>query len=315
MKRAVFFLLPLLAGLSWAQEGALSEPTPEGTVATTLNFPTEKVQTPRPVDVYCAGFLSKSVSKSKFVTGGVESPFTTLFGNRDIVYLRGRDYQAGQQYTIVRELRDPNLYELYPGQSGALRAAGTPYEDVARVRVIDTRTRMAVARIEFSCDTVAPGDLVAPFEEKSLVNFHPPIRFDRFALASGQVNGRILLAKDFDSELGTGAKVYMNIGANQGLKVGDFLRAERTANTIMNDAVESLSFRADAYEMTQKEPPTINPAMFDRGRGPTIHTGEMPRRGVGEIVIVGTTPTTSTGMIVFTLEPVHVGDTVELDQQ
>ena len=166
MKRVVFFLLPLLAGLSWAQEGALSEPTPEGTVATTLNFPTEKVQTPRPVDVYCAGFLSKSVSKSKFVTGGVESPFTTLFGNRDIVYLRGRDYQAGQQYTIIRELRDPNLYELYPGQSGALRAAGTPYEDVARVRVIDTRTRMAVARIEFSCDTVAPGDLVVEGQEQ-----------------------------------------------------------------------------------------------------------------------------------------------------
>jgi hypothetical protein len=41
----------------------------------------------------------------------------------------------------------------------------------------------------------------------------------------------------------------------------------------------------------------------------------MPRRGVGEIVILGTTPTTATGMIVFSLEPVHVGDTVELDQQ
>ena len=67
--------------------------------------------------------------------------------------------------------------------------------------------------------------------------------------------------------------------------------------------------------MTQNEPAVINPTMLDRGHGPVIHTDDMPRRGVGEIVILGTTPTTATGMIVFSLEPVHVGDTVELDPQ
>jgi hypothetical protein len=41
----------------------------------------------------------------------------------------------------------------------------------------------------------------------------------------------------------------------------------------------------------------------------------MPRRTVGEIVIIGVTPATATGMIVFSDEPVHVGDRVELDQQ
>jgi hypothetical protein len=315
MKRAVFFLLPLMAGISWAQQGTPSGSTPDSTVGTTINFPMEKIQTPRNVDVYCAGFLTKPESKSKFVTGGLESPFTTNFANGDVIYLHGTGYEAGQQYTIIRELRDPNHYELFPGQFAAVKAAGRPYEDVARVRVIDTRTKMAIARIEFSCDSVAPGDLVTSYEEKPAINFHPPMRFDRFALASGQVSGRILLAKDFDSELGTGGKVYLNIGANQGLKVGDFLRAERTASTVMHDAVDSLSYRASSYEMTQNEPPSVNPGMLDRGHGPVIDTSQMPRRGVGEIVIIGTTPTTATGMIVFSLEPVHVGDAVELDQQ
>jgi hypothetical protein len=41
---------------------------------------------------------------------------------------------------------------------------------------------------------------------------------------------------------------------------------------------------------------------------------DLPRRAVGEIVILDATPTTSTGMIVFALEDVHIGDTVELDQ-
>jgi hypothetical protein len=36
---------------------------------------------------------------------------------------------------------------------------------------------------------------------------------------------------------------------------------------------------------------------------------------VGEIVILSTTATTSTGMIVFALEDVHLGDAVEADDQ
>jgi hypothetical protein len=316
MKRAVFFLLPLMAGLSWAQQGTRSdEPTPEGTVPTVTNFPVEKVQTPSIADLYCAGFIRKPEPKQNYVTGGAESPFNTNYASGDAIYLHGRGYEAGQQYTIIRELQDPNRYEIFPGQFAALKAAGRPYEELARVRIIDTRQHTAIARVEFSCDSVAPGDLVVPFEEKSLINFHPPLRFDRFAPANGQVSGRILLAKDFDSELGTGTTVYLNIGANQGLKVGDFVRIERLPSAVTQDPVDSLSFRADSYEMTQNEPPIINPTFLDRGHGPVIHTDQMPRRGVGEIVIIGTTPMTATGMIVLSLEPVHVGDTVEPDQQ
>jgi len=41
----------------------------------------------------------------------------------------------------------------------------------------------------------------------------------------------------------------------------------------------------------------------------------MPRRAVGEVVVISTTPTTSTAMVVFAMESVHLGDNVELDQQ
>jgi hypothetical protein len=301
--------------LSWAQQGLKSEPTPEGTVATTISFPIERIITPNTADLYCAGFIGKAQPKGKFVTGGIESPFTADFGSGDVIYLHGKGYEAGTKYTVIRELRDPNRFEMFPGQFSALKAAGQAYAEVALARVIDTRPRMAVARIEFSCDTVSPGDLVIPFVDKSTVAFHPPLRFDRFALANGQVSGRIVLGRDFDTELGTGAKVYINIGSNQGLKVGDFLRAERTAGEVLNNPVDSVSFSATSYEMTQKDPAVVNPTLLDRGHGPVIHTRDMPRRGVGEIVILGTTPTTATGMVVFSLEPVHLGDAVELDRQ
>ena len=49
--------------------------------------------------------------------------------------------------------------------------------------------------------------------------------------------------------------------------------------------------------------------------GPVVRVADMPWRSIAEIVILGTTPSTSTGMIVFAMEPLLLGDGVELDPQ
>jgi hypothetical protein len=233
-----------------------------------------------------------------------------------MIYMAGGGYQTGQQYTIVRELRDPNEYELFEGQHALLHATGQPYSELARVRIVDTRSKMAIAEVEFSCDGIVPGDVAMPFVEKSAITFHPPVHFDRFLPSTGKVQGRIVMAKDFDSELGTGMKVYMNVGSSQGIKVGDYFRAVRNYEHDLHDPVDSLSFKASATEDSQKNPPMIEPTMLNRyDKGPRIHVADLPRRAVGEIVILSTTPSTSTGMIVYALEDVHSGDVVELDEQ
>jgi len=317
MKKAVLILSLSLALSAFAQESSSSEAAaPTGAAPTSMTLPTEKVRTPTTVDLFCAGFIGKSVvSRGKFVAGGLESPFTTQFAQGEVVVLKGSGYEVGQEYSVVRELRDSNRYEMFPGQWSAVRAAGQPYAELARVQIVDTRNRMAVAQIKYSCDTVLPGDYVIPFTDKAAIEFHPAMKFDRFAPANGQVNGRIILAKDFDSELGNGAKVYLNIGASKGLKVGDYLKAVRSYAATAHDPVESLSFEAMSMEPTQKNPPAVDPNFFNRSSGPQIHIADMPRRAVGEIVILSTTPNTATGMVVFSLEPVLVGDRVELDQQ
>jgi hypothetical protein len=316
MKKAVLILSLSLSLSAFAQDSSTGEAVPAGVAPTSVTVPSEKVRTPTTADLYCAGFIGKSVvSRGKFVAGGLESPFTTQFAQGEVVFLKGGGYEVGQEYSVVRELRDPNRYEVFPGQWSAVRAAGQPYAELARLQIVDTRNRMAVAQIKYSCDPVLPGDYVIPFAEKTAVEFHPPMKFDRFAPTSGQVNGRIILAKDFDSELGNGAKVYLNIGASQGLKVGDYLKAVRSYAATAHDPVESLSFDAMIMEPTQKDPPAIDPSLFNRTSGPQIHVADMPRRAVGEIVILSTTPRTATGMVVFSLEPVLVGDRVELDQQ
>lgn len=308
-------VLVMLIALPLGLQAQTGDTAPDGTAPTGVTFPIEKVQTPTTADLNCAGFLSKQIgSRDKYVTGGLESPFTTQFANGEAIFLKGKGYELGQKYEIVRELRDPNRYELFPGQWAALKAAGHAYEELGRVQIVDTRHKSAIAQVEFSCNTILPGDFVIPYVEKPAMAAHPPLRFDRFAPPSG-TSGRIVLAKDFDSELGNGVKVYLNIGSNQGLKAGDYLRASRTYEATAKDSVDSLSFDVTAMEPTQAHQPSLDANWMSRTNGPDIHIAEMPRRGVGEIVILSTTPSTSTGMIVFSLEPVHVGDRVEVDQQ
>jgi hypothetical protein len=317
--KKIGLLLLLAATAAWAQTSGsetVDATTPEGTMATSVSFPIQRVLKPTYADVYCAGFISRqTLPDSNYVSGGLETPQTTKYANGEMVYLRGSGYSAGAQYEIVRALRDINEYEMFPGQRKLLKATGQPYEVVGRVRVIDTRSKLAVAQVEYSCDPINPGDTAIPFAEKPMVAFHPPLRFDRFLPTGSKISGRIVMGKDFDSEFGTGQKVYFNVGANQGVKVGDYFRAVRHYEEDLKDPVDSLSFKAAISEDTQKKQPSFDPGRFEKGNGPVIHVRDLPRRAVGEIVVIGTTPTTATGMIVFAMENMHAGDGVELDEQ
>jgi hypothetical protein len=288
-------------------------PAPAGTTPTTRTFPIVRVTTPNEVDLACAGFVTKQLlPNTNYVTGGLYTPNTTKYANGDIIYLTGK-YDLGQQYQIVRELRDPNRFELYPGQFGMLKQMGQPYSNVGVVRVVDVRSKDAIGQVEFSCEHIVPGDYVVKYQKPDLLPSRPPFQFDRFLPASGKTSGRIVMAKDFDGFLGTGSKIYMNVGANQGVKPGEYFRAFRNYEADRHDPTDSLSFDASATEDTQKKPAVIEANFFTKTGGPVIHLRDLPRRAVGEVLILSTTPTTSTGMIVFALEDVHIGDGVELD--
>jgi hypothetical protein len=319
MKKTRLLLILCLAIAVHGQNPAPANQTalvaPPGTQPTTVSFPFERIQTPTAVDLACAGFVSKQlVANANFVAGDLYTPSDTKNSNGEVVYLAGKGYEVGQKYTIVRELRDPNRYEIFAGQHTLLKTMGQPYSELARVRIIDTRSKMAIAEIEMSCDPVNPGDYVIPYVEKPAIAFHPPLRFDRFLPSSGKLTGRIAMAKDFDSEIGPGDKVYMNVGSNQGVKPGDYFRAVRTYEADLHDPVDSLSFKASTSEDTQAKQAVFEPNFLNKTGGPEIHVRDLPRRAVGEVVVISTTPTTATGMVVFAMESVHLGDGVELDQ-
>jgi hypothetical protein len=321
MKKTGLLLL-LAASFACAQSAPLvtstmaATPNANGVVESTVSSPFVRYQTPTQADIYCAGFISKDrVPDANYVNGGLQTPSSTKFEIGQIVFLSGNNYQPGQLYSIVRELRDVNEYEIYSGMRKMLASIGHPYGEIGRVRVLDIRSRSAIAQVEFSCDPINPGDVAVPFVEKPAVSFRVPGHFDRFAPFNGKLTGRVVLGKDFDTVLGSGMKLYLNVGSNQGVKVGDYFRVVRSYSADLRDPVDSLSFKAQIAEDTQMHSPTFEADRFTRGKGPNIHVADLPRRSVGEVVIVGTTPTSASAMVVFALEDVYAGDTVELDQQ
>jgi hypothetical protein len=169
--------------------------------------------------------------------------------------------------------------------------------------VTTIRGKNAVAEVEFSCSVIVPGDLVTPFQEKSPVTYRPASTSNRFPASEGSVNARIVMAKDFDTVLGTGAKVYIDAGADKGIKPGDYFRAVRGYDPAKIDRVEALSYKVAQTEDSQKTPARI----------PGAEYAGLPKRALGELIVLNVTPTASTAMVTKSLESINVGDTVELE--
>ncbi|MCU1306902.1 MAG: hypothetical protein JWN45_1597 [Acidobacteriaceae bacterium] len=266
-----------------------------------------KAQTPSESDMYCAGFVvGQPIAKTSFIGAGWDTPNQALFSDRDIVYLTGGSYQVGAKFQIVRALRDDDEFEYVTGQNKALAKVGLPYAELGRVRVIDVQKNIGIAEVELSCDGFRPGDLAIPWAEKQVPQFRAPAPFNKFAQANGKLTGNIVLARDFNNIVAAKDKVYLSVGANQGVKVGDYFRITRSYAAALADQANSILTKAPMEDPTQKLPPTMTKIQMNT---------ELPRRSLGELIVLYTTPVSSTAMITSSIEAMQVGDGVEMMEE
>ena len=291
-------LILIFATLAAAQQPKLSGAA-QNTHRQALNIG----NTPTPADLYCSGFITTDhVSTSRFVVAGWNSPDQTRYaGSADTVYIHGRDLEEGQRYSILRQVKDPNRYEAFSGQRWAIAGAGTPYFELGYVRIIEVQKHTGIAKPELSCADIVPGDIAVPFQEREAPKFRN-VSLNRFAPPNGKAQGRILMANDFDSFVGTKYKVYLSIGSNKGIKVGDYLRATRTYTHTYNDPEASMSLKASAVEDTQAAPQR----MAFGG------VSSLPRRTLGDMMVLNVHKRSATAMILTAFEEIHMGDGVEL---
>src|SRR4051812_2367629 len=259
--------------------------------------------TPTRSDMYCSGFLTnEKVPDKLFVAAGHNSPDQTRFaGAIDTIFIHGQGMKEGDRYQIVREVKDTNHYEIFPGQRSAVRNAGVPYLELAIVKITEVQKSTGIASFELSCADVMPGDLAIPLVEREAPTFRK-VTLDRYTPPTGKPQGRIVMAKEFDSFLGSKYKAYLNIGADKGLKPGDYLRATRTYSSTYHDPVDGLSLDAKDYDDTQKDPHRL----------PHGDVSSLPRRTVGDMIVLNVQHKTATAMVLTALEAIQVGDGVEV---
>ncbi len=300
MKKAVLIVMVLAASALLAQQTTKDAP-----VAFRNNL-VERPNAPTWSDLYCSGFVSKEKPPMEnHVLGGRLSPNVSRFVANDVVFLSGKPLQAGERYTLLRRTRDPNHLEHFPGQSSSREKSGDNWSSVGIIRVTHVVDGMNVDRIEASCQDAIIGDIAVPFVEKSAIPYsHSAKDFHAYGVPTSSVTGSIIDTMDGDYLVGTHSRVYVNLGQNKGLHPGDYLRITRGNAWSELSPVESISAKADsvADEYKFKMPVPFKGADED-----------MPRRGLGEVMVLDVHPETATGIVTLALEDIHVGDLIEVE--
>lgn len=296
MKTRLVLALPVLAASLWAQ------PAPSSGV----NHPNAPGNNLSYSDLYCSGFFGRrDLPRTRFVQSSAEAPHDDRYMSRATLFLRGPDFVVGQRYSLIRQVADANREDSSPEQSQRLGHLGALYADIGWVTVHSIENNIAVATFDFACDAAMPGDLVVPFEARSPVptrSSEPPTF--SFIPANRAPYGQLVGSKDFDTLLGNGQIVYTDFGADQGVKSGDYLFIERGYAAKDLNKVDAASIDLPhGVDDSAVNPAKLNGQQF----------GDLPKRLVGELLVLRTQPNSSVGLITRSFAEIQLGDVVQLE--
>lgn len=259
--------------------------------------------TPDTTHIYCSGMVTtEQVPADTYMISGEQSNYKMTFAQGDLVYVNKGSTQGvkvGDEYLVMRPVREHLGYPWFGWQNSLLRAMGTTYQDLGRLRVISVQPKVATAQVVFSCDYMQRGDIVRPFAERPAPPMKAAGAFDRFAPASGRKTAMVVTTKNFGQVAGTQGIVYVNLGAAQGVKVGDYVRIFRYQGTRAESAYQT---SGTAYKM------------YGFGSAPQIYkSDDLPREALGEGIVLRVSPNASTVLVTLSLREIYVGDYIELE--
>jgi hypothetical protein len=264
------------------------------------------VAAPQQVDystVNCAGFVSdQKVPDEMRIISAEQSNYKITFARGDYVHLnRGLDkgVRVGDRFSVVRQEKDPTDVPWFKWQSKLFRAMGTLYMDAGQLRVVSVQPKVSIARVSFSCDFMQRGDIVLPYQDRPAPPFKDSAAFDHFAPVSGKPVAMLVAGRDYSQLFGKLSPVYVNLGTNQGVKVGDYFRIFRYQGS-----------SSDTVEMDKG----YQYKLYGFGSAPQRYEwNDLPREVLGEGIVLSVSRNSSTVMITFTNIEVFAGDYVEIE--
>jgi hypothetical protein len=283
--------------------------------------------------LYCAGYIRyQRLPGMPEIVGAEEEQEQRTYADGDIVYLNAGSQQGikeGQNFQIIRPRGD--VKGVHKQKRGFL---GTYIQEIGQLQVFKVRENTSAALITFTCDAALLGDLLAPIPDRESPLQRAEEDLDRFADPTGKQNGILMMAKDSREMVTRNDIVYIDLGSEDQIKRGDYLTIYRplgTGNVTRVDNEEMARNRATVFQSnryhgggfsnqaTRAKDSTAFRDTEGRFRYKPITSREvkrhrplMPRKIVGELVIIDVQTRTATAIITRVASEVHTGDWVEI---
>lgn len=253
--------------------------------------------------VNCSGFVTdQKFAQEPRLVSGEQSNYKLTFTSGDYVYInRGQDkgVKVGDRFSVVRPDDYAGDVPWFKWQEKLMKAMGTQYIDAGQVRVVNVQPKVSVAQVTFSCAYLQRGDVALPYQERPAPAFKEAAAFDRFAPVSGKPVAMVVAGKDHQDAFGKNSAVYVNLGTNQGVKVGDYLRIFRYQGSTAETVVQTRD-----YQFT----------MYGFGSAPQRYNwNDLPREVLGEGIVFNVSRNSSTMMITVSSSEIYAGDYIEIE--
>lgn len=274
--------------------------------------------------LYCAGYVETgTVDYKNEIVGAEKEQEKNIYAQNDYVFISmGADkgVKVGDMMSIIRprgrvETRWTKKKNL-----------GFYVQEIGAVEVVNVKSETSVGRIVSSCDNAILGDLVQPVPARTSPMFEQRPALDRFSDSSGKTRGKIFMSRDNQELLGREQIVYIDLGAEDNVKAGDYLTIFRPLGSgqILDDLpAESVSARQEGFQSQEyrggKFSNQAGRKSGEKANGRVITTKrakrnrqENLRNVVGELVILNVKEKTATAVITRTTMEIYTGDSVEL---
>jgi hypothetical protein len=284
--------------------------------------------------LYCAGYIRlQPLPSMPQIVGALQEQEQRMFSNGQTVYINAGSRQGvteGQNFQIIRPRGD--VKGVHQQKHGYL---GTYIQEVGQLQVFNVGENVSAAQITTSCsDVVLLGDMLTAVPDRESPVDRAELNVDRFAPSTEKQYGRLMMAKDAREMVTRNDVVYIDLGVEDNVKRGDYLTIYRplgTGNITRINNEEMGRNRSGGFESKRFQGGGIS-SMGTRAKDSTafakadgyynerpVTTREikrfrpqMPRKVVGEMVIIDVQTRTATAIITRTNGEVHTGDWVEI---
>jgi len=255
--------------------------------------------------------------------GAVEEQEMYHYSEGDLVYLNmgaSKGVRIGDMMSVVRPRGQ--VRTRWTKKDGL----GFYVQEVGALEIVRVKAEVSVARVKTSCDSILLGDLVQPLQMRTSPLHQPRAALDLLADPTGKAMGRLFMARDNQEAVTRDQIVYIDLGAEDNVRIGDYLTIFRplgTGNLFISDEDESISARVSDFQSFEYRGGRFsNQAARKSGetaKGKVVTTEKAKedrpsdlRKIVGEMVILNVKERTATAVITRTAQEIHTGDWVEV---